>query len=306
MAEAFLEPKAQRVGITQKIVCHIQGVDHIHRCCMAHYHSYIELINCLRGVFRVVLNNQKYEFLTGDLLVINSNEVHSIDCISEGGGRYIVLRFEPELLYDSSLDIFEVKYVLPFTMNDMTPQKIFPHSEICATDIPRLMYDALKEFDDRKSGFELALRSDIYRIFVWILRYWNNNGIHLPRTSSMTSEHIQNMQVVLEYISNHYSEEISAESMARLANMSYSYFSRIFKQIMNKSFNDYLNFVRITEAEKLLTSTDRNITEIAYATGFSSSSYFIKIFDKYKGMSPSRFRKKFCAEPSGEPLPENE
>ena len=87
--------------------------------------------------------------------------------------------------------------------------------------------------------------------------------------------------------------------MARLCNMSYRYFSRIFKRVMNKSFNDYLNFVRITEAEKLLTATDMNITEIAYATGFSSSSYFIKIFSKYKNVSPSRFRKRFLSEISG-------
>lgn len=60
MTEAFQEPKPQRVGITQKIICHIQEADHIHCCCIAHYHSYIELIYCLCGVFSVVLNNQKY------------------------------------------------------------------------------------------------------------------------------------------------------------------------------------------------------------------------------------------------------
>ena len=64
---------------------------------------------------------------------------------------------------------------------------------------------------------------------------------------------------------------------------------------MNRSFNDYLNFVRITEAEKLLVSSDKTVTEIAYETGFSSSSYFIKIFERYKGMPPSAFRKKFLS-----------
>lgn len=299
MNKAIMEPKPQQNGITPKILCHYQKSDGIGECCMSHYHTYIELLYCIGGTFSVWLNSKNYIFRTGDLLVINSNEVHIIQSVSKDGGEYIVLRFEPEILYDSSQDIFEVKYVLPFMMNNATPQKVFPYSEIYATDIPALMHDALNEYIEQRSGFELALRSDIYRIFVWILRYWNSNGISLPDAGALTSEYIKTIYSVLDYISEHYSEEISAESMARFCNMSYSYFSRIFKRVMNKSFNDYLNFVRITEAEKLLAATNMNITEIAYATGFSSSSYFIKIFSKYKNVSPSRFRKRFLSEISG-------
>lgn len=296
MKEAVLEPKPRYNGIIPKIVCHRQHTDGAAACCMAHYHTFIELIYCVGGTFGVWLNNSNYTLRTGDLLVINSKEVHIIKSISEDGGEYIVLRFEPEILYDSSQDIFEAKYLLPFVMNNSTPQKIFTHSEIYATEIPGLMNNAINEYLNQQIGFELAMRSDICRIFVWILRYWNSNGISLPAAGALTSEYIKSMHIVLDYISEHYSEEISAESMAKLCNMSYSYFSRIFKRVMNKSFNDYLNFVRIMEAERLLASTDMNITEIAYETGFSSSSYFIKIFSKYKNISPSRFRKQFLNE----------
>lgn len=98
---------------------------------------------------------------------------------------------------------------------------------------------------------------------------------------------------LFDYVSEHYSESITAEDAAGICSMSYSYFSRFFKRVMKKSFSEYVNFVRISEAEKLLVSTDLNITEIAMQTGFSTSSYFIYQFKKMKSVSPKQFRNRF-------------
>jgi AraC-like DNA-binding protein len=65
---------------------------------------------------------------------------------------------------------------------------------------------------------------------------------------------------------------------------------------MGKTFTNYLNYIRITEAEKLLLTTEMTMTEIAQETGFSSSSYFIQQFKQYKNISPSQFRKKVSSE----------
>lgn len=294
MQQAYLESKPVVNGIVPKIICHLQRGNETG--CSAHYHTYIELVYCLNGSFSVWSNNTHHDFYTGDLLVINSNEVHAIEARTQDGGAYIVLRFEPEVLYGSAKDAFDIKYVLPFMFNSVTPQKIFKYEEIYNTEIPRLMHDAYDEYISGKFGFELALRSDICRIFLWILRYWEGMGINIPTSNVTASEHIKSLKHVLDYISAHYNENISANDMARLANMSYTYFLKVFGKVMNKSFTDYLSFIRITEAEKLLVSTNMTITEIAYDTGFSSSSYFIKIFSKYKSMSPSQFRKKFLQE----------
>jgi AraC-like DNA-binding protein len=77
-----------------------------------------------------------------------------------------------------------------------------------------------------------------------------------------------------------------------MLNMSYSYFSRYFKSLIGKTFSEYLTYVRITEAEKMLLTTDLNITEVALESGYSNSSYFIAQFRVMKGMSPRQFKKK--------------
>lgn len=257
-----------------------------------HYHSYIELIYCLSGSYCVWLDDKYYAFSTGDLVIINSNEIHKFRSF-EDSGSYIVVKFEPEILYDSPIGSFDAKYVFPFIIKDASPQKIFSCNEISSTDIPHLMHNIYSEYENHKYGFELAIKSDICQVFLQILRYWDSSGIQIPQTNTLYSEHIRNIKKVLDYISLHINEEISAEAMAKQAGLSYAYFSRVFKQLIGRSFNDYLNFIRITEAERLLIATDLSITDIAGHTGFSSSSYFIKVFEKYQKISPTQFRTNF-------------
>ena len=69
-----------------------------------------------------------------------------------------------------------------------------------------------------------------------------------------------------------------------------SYFCRIFKLATTTTFTEYLNFVRVCKAEKLLVTTQDSILDISLAVGIGSLSYFNRIFKKYHNCSPSFFR----------------
>jgi AraC family transcriptional regulator, transcriptional activator of pobA len=73
--------------------------------------------------------------------------------------------------------------------------------------------------------------------------------------------------------------------------MSYHHFCRFFKRITGKTFMQYLNFVRVREAEKLILTTDKNISEIAQDVGFAGVSGFNKAFKKEKHLSPIAYKK---------------
>ena len=62
---------------------------------------------------------------------------------------------------------------------------------------------------------------------------------------------------------------------------------------MKNSFNQYLNYIRITEAKRMLMCSDMDITKIAMETGFATTSYFIERFKKECGTTPKHFRGKF-------------
>lgn len=258
-----------------------------------HWHYYIELLYCISGRAQVFIAGKCYNFTMGDMVLINSREVHSVFSNTEETIEYIVLKFDPNVLYSTTTTVFESKYVFPFTLTKSTHQKVFPKEEIKDTYIPELLLDIIEEYDKKAYGFELAIRNNIGRIFLWILRNWYDKGLDLNIDSNIKESTLKKLQIIFDYVDKNYMNDISAQSLAAVCNMSYSYFSRFFKAVVGKAFSDYLNFVRITEAEKLLISTDMNITEIAMEIGFASSSYFIQQFKRYKNISPKQFKKQF-------------
>ncbi len=259
----------------------------------AHIHDYIEILYALSGAYNITLNNTEYYFTVGDLVIINSYEIHNITALTEGKNKYIVIKFVPEILYTNSQSLFEMKYAMPFILNESTHQKIFLKREIEHTVVPGIIQLIYEEFTEKNYGYELAMRANIINLFLFILRSWHNRNMNLNLDVSLNKEMIERLQNVFEYIENNYQNDITSLEMSKICNLSYSYFSRAFKRIMRKSFKEYMNYFRITKAEKLLISSNLNITEIAQAVGFSTSSYFIEQFKKFNSISPKQFRKKY-------------
>lgn len=280
-------------GISYNYLCHYQDVKGSGNVYPAHYHSYIEILYCISGDYEILLNGKSHQFSSGDLVIINSREVHQIDSLSKHGGRYIVLRFEPEIIYNSMFSNYlQLKYVLPFILDTAKHQKIIKKEEISATFIPELLYDMLDEFETQAYGYELAIKNHIGRIFLWLLRYFYQTGSDFSITSDLNLDLLGRLQPAFDYIELHYNEPLTAPALAALCNMSPSYFSRSFNAQIGMNLNEYINYIRITEAEKLLISTTMNITEITTTVGFNTTSYFIKLFKAYKNISPKQFRKK--------------
>ena len=96
-----------------------------------------------------------------------------------------------------------------------------------------------------------------------------------------------------EYIRQNYSENISLISLGKKFCLSESYLSRQFKAVLGIGLSDFITYIRITNAEKLLAETDAPITEIASACGYNDSNYFASVFKRLKGTTPHKYRKLF-------------
>ncbi len=288
------QKKEMRNGVSYNCLCHIENVFKTGTVFPAHYHSYIEILYGLSGTYEVLLNGKGHCFEKGDLVLINSKEVHQINCCCNEGGEYIVLRFEPEVIYSSMFhNHLHLKYVLPFILESSKHQKVIKEHIIKSTFIPQLLNEILNEFKTEAYGYELAIQNHIGRIFLWILRFFHQTSEEFMNSAFTNMTSIKRLQPSFDYVLEHYSEEIKATDMALLCNMSPSYFSRTFNDQMKMNFNEYVNYIRVMEAEKLLVSTSMNITEIANSVGFSTTSYFIKLFKASKNISPKQFRKEF-------------
>ena len=94
----------------------------------------------------------------------------------------------------------------------------------------------------------------------------------------------------LRYMADHYSEHLTLASAAEYVQLSPSYFSTLFSQIVGISFREQLCRIRVEESKQLLLSTDYSLANIAVAVGFPDQSYFCKAFKRIVGLTPGKFR----------------
>ena len=95
----------------------------------------------------------------------------------------------------------------------------------------------------------------------------------------------------VDYIRKHFRENISRDDVAAAVYVTSSYLSRIFRTETGTKITDYLTRCRIEEAKKLLSTTDRSVSDIAVESGFESFSYFSTVFKKVVGITPVQYRK---------------
>lgn len=166
--------------------------------------------------------------------------------------------------------------------------------------------------------FELVYRSFEYNISL----YLENNNIELPNEilehssdtrndSELIEEIIEKIKTVkkavqekqdrfendeitrklLNYIRQHYKEDISLEDLANYVGLHPNYVCTIFKKNTNQSYLTCLHKERLLVAKKLLKETELTVEQVAGEVGYASASQFARVFKKYEGASPSSVRK---------------
>lgn len=95
---------------------------------------------------------------------------------------------------------------------------------------------------------------------------------------------------IVKYMEQNYDKDISVKSLAQYVMMGENYVSALFKKKMGKTLIHYLHEIRVKQAMYYLTETDMTIHEIGLKVGFVNDNYFIKIFKRITGTTPSQYR----------------
>lgn len=96
-----------------------------------------------------------------------------------------------------------------------------------------------------------------------------------------------------QYIDQNYKEKLSLESLAEYTGLNPTYLSHLFSQLEQMTINEYINKLRVERAQNLLKYSNQSIIAIGDYVGFQSQSYFGKIFKKYSGSTPGKYRTQF-------------
>jgi AraC-like DNA-binding protein len=118
---------------------------------------------------------------------------------------------------------------------------------------------------------------------------------HLSMVSNRIVLQEQNAEPVVitrakQYISEHQTEELSLDQVAKSVHTSKFYFCKMFRKTTGINFTDYLSRVRTERAKNLLLNPNLRISEIAYEVGFQSLTHFNRVFKRILGQSPTDYR----------------
>lgn len=246
-----------------------------------HYHDAYEIYYLVSGERRYFIKDRTYQISTGDLVLINPNELHKTNEAGSPFHERILLNFNKEFLNgwnesDTYLSIFN---------HDVS---VFSLAPLQQGKIHKLLQKIINECDNRFEGFMDCSKALLTELLIEIFRYLHQTPRPIWDKANETSEKIFE---VVRYLNDHYWESLTLKTIKDRFFISPYHFSRTFKRITGFNFIEYLNSVRTREAQKLLKETRLSVTEISEKVGFENLTHFGRVFKKITGVSPSTYRK---------------
>ena len=246
-----------------------------------HFHQEVELVYVMEGELRLYVMEREYHLKRGDICVINSNEEHRIETQGEITTAHLFITYSLiRSVYNGVSSFF---FCNSTSEDDERYEKL---RELLNQLLKRKMF-CEKEAEEEQHEYEYL------SVFYKVLGYLTSNFIKKAKTDAgMSMQQKSQMRTlqINEYIMNNYNQPISLKSLADTLYLSEGYLSRYFKKIYNMSFSAYLRQVRLSHAMSELMYTDKAILQIALDNGFSSISFFNKVFKEEYGKSPSHIR----------------
>ena len=243
-----------------------------------HYHDEIELLAITEGELFCVVSGKPYRCRQGDVLFFSARIPHAT-YVENSTCAYTLVQFRSEHFLGDSNNTG--KYFNRFVRNADLPFAILHNRELY-----QMIEKAREEEEKQNEAFGLYIKGAIFAIIALLCR----EGA-LSASNSDYSADIKKILPALSYIDENYAQNITLEDVAKQQNLNPSYFCRVFKRASGSSFVDYLNFVRVCKSEKLLAVSEKSIQEVAGDVGFTSLSYFNRIFKRYKNCTPTEYRR---------------
>ena len=253
--------------------------NHLGSHCSLHYHDEMEFLIVYEGEFVAIIDNKEYVAKTGEVIFINSGVPHTTRCDKENTYTGI-LQFRLKDFTETEIERI-IRYSVKYRSYVGERVRVISSPEFYSC-----IETVISESSEKKKAYEIFIKSGIFHTLGLLYR----NGYLADGLELYQRKEVQKILPALTYINEHFAEDLDLDGVSSHLGFNPSYFCRIFKHATGATFTEYLNFVRICKAERMLAQTQDSILEIAGAVGIYSVSYFNRIFKKYHNCSPSVFR----------------
>lgn len=253
-----------------------------------HWHDYLQIGLCLEGTGKFVFSNKEYDVTQGDIFMVSNFENHVAYAEPEKSTTYLFMIFLPELIASPGSRLFDFEYLSPFWYDLKTFCNKIEQSQPIVKIIAEAMEEICTIWEQKKAGFKHQVEANLRRVLGMLVQYYQTTD------SSYSTHKVTNrlkLQPVLNHINQHFRENILLEKVSSIIHMSESRFRHFFKEVTYIGFKEYIAYLRINEAKKLLVSTEMNISDLIHEIGYSNTYQFYKLFYKYVSMTPAEYRR---------------
>ena len=236
-----------------------------------HSHAFTELFYVVRGEGRFHFSENVFvEVAQDDLVIINPNILHTEISDKDNPLEYIVLGID-------GLEFFIQNANIGYSIHNYSEHK---------HEVLFYIKSILAEMMHNESFYETIIDNLVNLLIMNVLR----RTILELRVYEGDKDSNKDCIFIENYINTHFKEPITLDLLADLTFMNKFYLAHEFKKYSGYSPIDFLLNKRLSEAKKLLSTTDLSISQIANIVGFGTASYFSQYFKKNEGASPSTYR----------------
>ncbi len=245
-----------------------------------HFHEDVELVYVWEGEILCEIEGEQRVLPKGRLIVFGSRIIHRLMYLAPGAQLTYL-----QINIDSIIASLLPDYHLLSCILDRGTTKYGIFSE--DSDMGRLFYSILHELEKKDYLYEVSVRGSIYQLITLMCRAKMMN----MNTDLIHQKNFKKILPALLYARDNFAQKISLDKLCSELKIDKYHFCKQFKKTTGITFFDYLGYLRLQNAEELLITTNKNITEIGLECGFSSLQYFNRFFSEHKGYSPTAYRK---------------
>ena len=248
---------------------------------VCHWHTDFEFIYVFDGTMDYSVNGSVTTLKAGQGIFINSNCLHFGFSDNRAECCFLCILLNPELL--SANSYFRETILDPLIGNTDIPYIKLKPSCSWQNDIILELLRMEKMIGKQNEAL------NILQSFISILSSIIYNAGKASH-SRLASDDISLLTAMIGFIQQNYAETISIRSLSAAGNCCKTKCNDLFRKYLNMTPLNYLTEYRLDKSTDLLANTKTCIVDVAYACGFSGSSYYCETFKKYYGLTPKQYR----------------
>ena len=251
-----------------------------------HLHPYYEMMILLAPNATHLIEGTPYNIHMGDIVLLAPSVMHKSVYYKGEPSKRIIIDFMYELHNPDTAEAYE-KILSPFN-NEVLIFRFSLEDRQKLISILNSLFVFSKEHQYYGNPADEFYIHTKFQEFLYTLYDLKDKNLYTNDQSYSSIE--QKMYEISSYIHNHFSEDISLNSLSDQFFVSPSYLSREFKQVTGFNLSNYIQLTRIKNAQYRLVSSNEKISVISEECGFASFSQFNRIFNKVAGTSPRQYR----------------